>query len=67
MSYNVLATTKEYTVVTEYTPEKQNVTTYQSEDSLEKEFISRLQTQGYEYIQKFKWDDSYCKLKSILN
>lgn len=27
----------------------------------------RVAEQGYEYIQKFKWDDSYCKLKSILN
>ena len=27
----------------------------------------RIAEQGYEYIQKFKWDDSYCKLKSIFN
>ncbi|MBE6304060.1 MAG: glycosyltransferase family 4 protein [Bacteroidales bacterium] len=27
----------------------------------------RIAEQGYEYIQRFKWDDSYCKLKSILN
>lgn len=51
MSFNVLASMEDFTVVSEYEPEKQNATAYQSEDELEREFISRLQLQGYEYLK----------------
>lgn len=49
-NYNVLATSIESTVVSEYVPEIQNDTAYQSEDALEKEFIKRLEIGGYEYL-----------------
>lgn len=49
-NYNVLATSIESTVVSEYIPEIQNDTAYQSEDALEKEFIKRLEIGGYEYL-----------------
>ena len=41
INYSVLAASVENTVVSEYTPEIQNETTYQSEADLEKEFIKR--------------------------
>lgn len=49
-TYNVITEDNEATVVAEYTPEAQNSSEYQSEDALEKEFIARLQAQGYEYL-----------------
>lgn len=50
INYSVLAASVENTVVSEYTPEIQNETTYQSEADLEKEFIKRLTVGGYEYL-----------------
>ena len=50
-SYNIIATTAESTVVSEYIPELRKSDAYQSEAALEKEFIRLLQGQGYEYIQ----------------
>lgn len=50
-SYNIIATTAESTVVSEYIPEPRKSDAYQSEAALEKEFIRLLQGQGYEYIQ----------------
>lgn len=50
MSYNILATDSFNTVVSEYISEEQNVLTYQSEADLEKEFIERLKSIGYEYL-----------------
>ncbi len=49
--YNIIAETAESTVVAEYTPSEQRSDTYQSEADLEKDFIRRLQSQGYEYLR----------------
>lgn len=48
--YNIIASSNESTVVSEYTPETNRATGYQSEADMEKEFINRLCSQGYEYI-----------------
>ena len=50
-AYNIIATTTESTVVSEYIPEPRKSDAYQSEAALEKEFIRLLQGQGYAYIQ----------------
>jgi len=49
-TYNIVASTSEETVVTEYTPDSKCSTDYQSEAELEKDFIIRLCAQGYEHI-----------------
>lgn len=54
--YNIVLSTDEYTVVSEYVPETQKSDQYQSEYDLEKEFILLLcgdkehSGQGYEYL-----------------
>lgn len=48
--YNILASSDEATVVTEYIPETTTSSAYQSEADLEKEFIALLGRQGYEYV-----------------
>ena len=54
--YNIVLSTDEYTVVSEYVPESQKSDQYQSEYDLEKEFIlllcgdSEHTGQGYEYL-----------------
>lgn len=50
VDYNMLISTLESTVVTEYIKEDMPAYTYQSEADLEKEFIKNLQNQGYEYL-----------------
>lgn len=47
---NIVAQTSENTVITEYTPSEQRSESYQSEAELEREFIQRLEAQGYEYL-----------------
>ena len=49
-TYNIIASTDECTVVSEYTPVKKRSDEYQSEAALEKQFIEDLQSQGYEYL-----------------
>lgn len=49
--YNVIVSSTESTVVAEYTARYDHSGSYQSEAALEKEFISVLQTQGYEYLR----------------
>ena len=51
MNYNIVMSTAESTVVTEYEPQKNRSDAYQSEAALEKAFIKMLTEQGYEYIQ----------------
>lgn len=64
MSYfNIVAATTENTVVTEYTPEPRTAENYQSEAELEKEFISRLEELGYEYLIIHKEDDLITNLR----
>jgi len=54
--YNIVLSTDEYTVVSEYTPEEKKSDQYQTEHDLEKEFILLLcgdkdhTGQGYEYL-----------------
>lgn len=50
-NYNIVATTNQSTVVSEYTPEEKTATAYQSEAELENEFIRLLTTLGYDYIK----------------
>lgn len=49
-NFEIVASSTESTVVAEYTPEKRKSTDYQSEAELERDFIKRLVSQGYEYI-----------------
>lgn len=49
--FNIVAATTENTVVTSYEPVKNHSDSYQSETALEREFISLLTQQGYEYLQ----------------
>ena len=49
-SYNIMVSTDESTVVSEYIPEYSRSGSYQSEADLEREFIKLLTTQGYEHI-----------------
>jgi len=49
-NFEIVASSTESTVVAEYTSEKRKSTDYQSESELEQDFITRLVSQGYEYI-----------------
>lgn len=49
-TYNIVASTNQSTVVTEYIPDEKRSTAYQSEAELENEFIRLLTTLGYEYL-----------------
>ncbi len=48
--YNIILSTSEATVVSEYEPQSARSDAYQSEASLEKAFIKMLTEQGYEYL-----------------
>ncbi len=48
--FNMVAQCPESTVVADYTPLEVRSDAYQSEADLEKAFLSRLKTQGYEYV-----------------
>ena len=49
-SYNIVLSTSESTVVTEYEPQTKRSDSYQSEVALEQAFIKMLGEQGYEYV-----------------
>ena len=49
-TYNLIASSEESTVVTEYKPQAKRSEAYQSETALEQEFICLLQELGYEYL-----------------
>lgn len=49
-TYNIVASTNQSTVVSEYTPDSKRADNYQSEAELEQEFIRLLSTLGYEYL-----------------
>lgn len=67
MSYfNIVAQTTENTVVTEYEPVKARSDSYQSEATLEKEFIRLLCEQGYEYLQIHTEKDLISNLRNKL-
>jgi len=63
MHYNVLSQSNESTVVAEYTPLPKRSDAYQSEAELEKEFISLLTAQGYEYLPIHKEKDLLLNLR----
>lgn len=64
MSYfNIITQSGDATVVTEYKPEKNKSDSYQSEVSLEDEFIRLLKEQSYEYIQIHKEADLISNLR----
>jgi type I restriction enzyme R subunit len=64
--FNIVATTNENTVVTEYEPVKERSNSYQSEAELEKEFIRMLTEQGYEYLHIHKEKDLIVNIRSQL-
>lgn len=66
VDYNMLISTLESTVVTEYVKEDVPVYTYQSEADLEREFIKNLQNQGYEYLSIHNEKELIVNLKDKL-
>ena len=65
-TYNIVASSNESTVVSEYKPEVRHVDSYQSEDDLEKEFIENLEKQGYEYLSIHEEKDLVVNLRKQL-
>lgn len=66
VDYNMLISTLESTVVTEYIKEDIPAYTYQSEADLEREFIKNLQNQGYEYLSIHNEKELIVNLKDKL-
>jgi len=60
---NLIAQSNQSTVVAEFTSSPRRAEQYQSEDALEKEFISVLQNQAYEYLKITKEDDLKINLR----
>ncbi len=66
VGYNMLISTLESTVVTEYIREDIPAYSYQSEADLEREFIKNLQNQGYEYLSIHNEKELIVNLKDKL-
>lgn len=64
--FNIVATTNENTVVTEYEPVKARSDNYQSEADLEEEFIRMLSEQGYTYLNIHSEKDMIANLRSCI-
>lgn len=64
--YSILASTDEYTVVSEYKPEGKRAKSYQSEADLENAFIKQLVSQGYEYLEINSKEDLIQNLRKQL-
>jgi type I restriction enzyme R subunit len=64
--FNIVAATSENTVVTEYEPIRVRSDSYQSEDTLEKEFVRLLCEQGYEYLHISTEEDLIGNLRTKL-
>jgi len=64
--YSILASTDEYTVVSEYKPEGKRAKSYQSEADLENVFIKQLVSQGYEYLEINSEEDLIQNLRKQL-
>lgn len=64
--YNIVLSTSESTVVTEYEPQQKRSDAYQSEAALEEAFIKLLQEQGYEYLQIHDADGLVANLRKQL-
>ncbi len=65
-TYNIVVSTDEYTVVSQYVPEERKSSSYQSEADLEEAFIKQLQEQGYEYLRIHSADDLIFNLRRQL-
>ena len=65
-SYNIIISTSESTVVSEYEPQTKRSDAYQSEAALEAAFIKMLGEQGYEYISIHKEEDLIANLRKQL-
>ena len=65
-TYNIVTSTDDMTVVSEYTPSKSTSDSYQSEADLEREFIALLSRQGYEYLQIHEEKDLIINLRTQL-
>lgn len=64
--FNVISSTSESTVVSEYMPEKRRSDSFESEAELEKEFIRLLREQGYEYLNIHNENDLINNLRCQL-
>lgn len=64
--YKLIFENNESTVVAEYHPEYRTETSYQTEAELEKDFIKRLQQQGYEYLSIKNDKDLILNLRKCL-
>ena len=64
--FNIVASTNENTVVTEYEPVKTRADSYQSEAALEQEFIHLLGEQGYTYLPIHTEQDLIANLRAQL-
>ena len=65
-TYNIVTSTDDMTVVSEYIPSKSTSESYQSEADLEREFIALLTRQGYEYLQIHEEKDLISNLRRQL-
>ena len=61
--YNIIVSTSESTVVSEYEPQTKRSDAYQSEAELEKGFIKMLCEQGYEYLTIHNTEDMISNLR----
>ena len=64
--YNIIVSTDESTVVSEYEPEGSRSDAYESEAALEKAFIKQLEGQGYEYLPIHNSDALVVNLRAQL-
>ena len=64
--YNIVSSSNDETVVSEYNPNSYRSTEYQSEFDLERDFIRSLKDQGYEYITIHKEIDLIKNLRKQL-
>ena len=65
-TYNIISSTDEMTVVSQYAPSPSTSESYQSEADLEREFIALLTRQGYEYLQIHEEKDLIANLRHQL-
>lgn len=65
-TYNIILSTNESTVVTEYEPQTKRSDAYQSEAALEVAFIKMLGEQGYEYVTIHNEKDLVTNLRQQL-
>ena len=64
--YNIIVSTAEATVVSEYEPQQTRSDAYQSEAALEAAFIQQLTEQGYTYLQIHSSDELVKNLREQL-